>query len=82
MGNPMLTQLNRSGIMGNLSQIKQAWGLLRGAKNPQAMLNQMMQNNPQVQAMMQASGGDPKAAFYKLAKEKGVDPDEIINALK
>ena len=56
--------------------------MLKNAGNPQAMLSQMMQNNPQVQALMSASGGDPKAAFYKLAKEKGVDPQTIIDALK
>ena len=78
MGNPMLSQLNR----GNLSQIKQAWGLLKNAGNPQAMLQQMMNNNPQIQQLVNAAGGDPKAAFYKLAEQKGVDPNEIINALK
>lgn len=49
------------------------------------MLQQMMSNNPQyaqIQKMISASGGDPKAAFYKLAEEKGIDPNEIINALK
>ena len=46
------------------------------------MLSQMMANNPQVQALVSASNGDPKAAFYKLAKEKGIDPNTIIDALK
>lgn len=84
MGNPMLSQLNK-GMMGNLSQVKQMWGMLKNAGNPQAMLQQMMSNNPQyaqIQKMISASGGDPKAAFYKLAEEKGIDPNEIINALK
>ena len=59
--------------------------MLKNAGNPQAMLQQMMSNNPQyaqIQKMISASGGDPKAAFYKLAEEKGIDPNEIINALK
>ena len=84
MGNPMLSQLNRS-MMGNLSQVKQMWGLLKNAGNPQAMLSQMMANNPQyaqVQELVKASGGDAKAAFYKLAQERGVDPNTIIDALK
>ena len=46
------------------------------------MLQQMMNNNPQIQQLVNAAGGDPKAAFYKLAEQKGVDPNEIINALK
>ena len=49
------------------------------------MLSQMMANNPQyaqVQELLKASGGDAKAAFYKLAQERGVDPNTIIDALK
>ena len=44
-------------------------------------VNQMIMNNPQMKQVMDyvnANGGDPKAAFYKLAKEKGVDPEEIL----
>ena len=49
------------------------------------MLQSMVQNNPQMQEIMEIvnkSGGDPKAAFYKMAEEKGVNPDEILNMLK
>jgi len=28
------------------------------------------------------NGGNPKDAFYKLAKEIGIDPDSILNSLK
>ena len=44
-----------------------------------------MQTNPQIKYVMDLvnqNGGDPKAAFYKLAEEKGIDPNEIINILK
>lgn len=43
---------------------------------------QLMQNNPgmkQVIDYVNANGGDPKEAFYKLAKERGIDPDSILN---
>jgi len=39
-------------------------------------------NSPQMKQVMdyvKANGGNPKDAFYKLAKEKGVDPQSIIN---
>ena len=58
---------------------------MQGARNPQAMLNQMMQNNPQYKQVMDyvnKNGGDPKTAFYKMAEEQGVNPDEILNMLK
>lgn len=42
----------------------------------------MMQSNPQLASVMQMANGDPKKAFYALAEQKGVNPDEILNALK
>lgn len=51
------------------------------------MANQManqISNNPQLaQAIkyVNDNGGNPKDAFYKLAKEKGVDPQSILNSL-
>jgi hypothetical protein len=32
--------------------------------------------------MVNNCGGDPKTAFYNMAKAKGIDPDSIINMLK
>ena len=71
--------------MPNLQPIKNMMNIVRSAGNPQAMLQQMAQNNPQlrqVMDMVQQSGGDPKRAFYELAKQKGVNPDDIVNMLK
>lgn len=59
--------------------------MVRGAGNPNAMLQAMLSRNLQyAQAMqlIQQSGGDAQAAFYKLAEQKGVDPNEILSALK
>ena len=45
------------------------------------MLNQMIGQNPQIKQVMDyvnANGGDPKTAFYKLAEERGINPDEFI----
>ena len=61
------------------------WQLARGSQNPQATIQSMAANNPQMQQVLQyiqQSGGDPKAAFYKMAAEKGVDPNQIIGMLK
>lgn len=72
-------------MLGNLQQIKSMMAMLNGSGDPMTMINQMARNNPQLQnvlQMVQANGGDAKAAFYKIAQEQGVDPDEILNALK
>ena len=45
------------------------------------IVNQTVNNNPQIKQVMEyinQNGGDPQTAFYKLAKEKGVDPNEIL----
>ena len=59
--------------------------ICKNANDPQAMLYSILQQNPQMKSAMdlvRQSGGDPKTAFYKLAEQQGVDPEEIINALK
>ena len=81
--NPILQQLSASSPA--MGQIKSMMQMLRSAGNPQIMLSQMMQNNPQMRQAMnlvQQYGGDPQKAFYALAQQKGVNPDDILNMLK
>lgn len=59
--------------------------VINGASNPSAMLSQMMNNNPdyaKAQKLIEESGGDAKAAFYKLAENNGINPDEILSLLR
>lgn len=66
-------------------QIKQMISMVKSSGNPQLMLNQLMQSNPQMQQVMQIVqkyGGDPNKAFYALAEEKGINPQEILDLLK
>ena len=66
-------------------QIRQLAQLVRSASDPQAVIAQLMQTNPQMKQVMdfvRSSGGDPKRAFYSLAQQKGVNPDDILNQLK
>ena len=49
------------------------------------MLQAIAAKNPQMQQaidFINQCGGDPQKAFYALAEQKGVDPNEILNALK
>lgn len=76
--NPLL-----SGIMN--PQIKQLMQTVQMASNPQTAIQQLMSTNPAMKQAIEyvnANGGDPKEAFYKLAQEKGVNPDDILNSLK
>ena len=84
MQNPKLQALKNQ-PSNNLSQIKSMMNMVKSAGNPQAMLQTLIQNNPQMRQVMtliNQSGGDPKAAFYKLAQEKGIDPQQILDMLK
>ena len=68
-----------------MSTVKQMMGMLNASQNPQAMLNQLMQSNPQMKQVMDVinqSGGDAKKAFYSLAEQKGVNPQDILDMLK
>ena len=82
MGIPaILQQLGKN----QANPIKQMMNMVKMSQNPQAMIQQLMMNNPQMQQVMQIvkqHGGDPMKAFYEVAKERGVDPEEIMNMLK
>ena len=69
----------------NLSQIKNMMNTVKSVRNPNMMLNTMMSKNPmlkQAYDFINNNGGDPEKAFYSLAKQMGVDPNEVLNALK
>ena len=81
----ILQQLQGASLPGNLGQIKQMMQVVKGTRNPQMMLNQMMQSNPQMKQVMDLvnqHGGDPKKAFYGLCEQRGVDPNQILNMIK
>ena len=86
MKNPILGNLNAHQMMpGNIGQIKQMMQMVRSAGNPQAMVQNMAQNNTQMKQtidFIKQNGNDPKKAFYALAQQKGVDPDEILRTLQ
>ena len=79
----ILQQLAKSSPM--MGQIKQMMSLIGGAQDPMGMLSRMMGQNPQLKQAMDAinsAGGDPRRAFYELAQQKGVDPQEILDMMK
>ena len=64
------------------SNIKQMVQMFKGLKNPQAMAQQMMSQNPQLKSAIQMAGGNPEQAFKTMCKQHNVDPNEIMNMLK
>jgi hypothetical protein len=78
--NPMLLNMFSS----RMGPIKQMMQTVRAAQNPALALQQMAQGNPQLQQalqLVQQSGGNPQAAFEKLARDNGIDPQTILGML-
>ena len=76
MANPMMGLLMRN------SKIGQTINMVKSAANPNAMVQQLLSQNPQVQQIIQQYGGDPQKAFYGLAQQMGIDPEQVLSQLK
>ena len=69
----------------NMGQFRQMFNTIRSMKNPQYMLNQMIANNPNSQAILnylKQFNGDYEAAFKAKAQEMGVDINDFLNNFK
>lgn len=76
--NPIINQM-----MGN-NNFLNLFRTIKTAQDPNAMLQSMMQSNPQIQNVMNMisqNGGNAKQLFYAMAQQKGVDPNTIINQM-
>ena len=78
MQTPQILQMLQNPQLG---QLRQMIGALRSAGNPQALLQQMMQQrSPQMaQALdyIKQHGGDPRATCEALAAERGIDLKDL-----
>ena len=69
----------------NLSQIKGLMNFMQSGGDPTVMRQSMLQNNPNGNSIIAAiakHGGNAEAAFYDMAKQKGVDPNLVLGMLK
>ena len=81
----ILQQLGRSNMAQLAQPVRQMMSMVRTAQNPQAVLNQLIMNNPQLKQVMdlvQKHGGDPMVALRKEAEAAGINPDEIMGMLR
>jgi len=80
--NPIIQQLGRSALNPQINQFRNLMQMARG--NPSGVLESMMRGNPaygQVMKLVNDNGGDPEKAFYALARQKGLDPDQLVKDL-
>lgn len=70
-------------FMQNIQQVKNMMRQMQSMKNPNIAINQIIQQNPQMNQVMQmCQGQNPKQVFYSMCKQQGVDPEQFINMLK
>ena len=80
MANSLYNQLNKNQLSQN-----NMINMLKNVKNPQQLIMNMANSNPQVASVLkevQANGGNAKDLFYRKAKEMGIDPNSILNNLR
>ena len=92
MSNPILSGFrNHSNQQNQQSQNNQSnslFGLMskiKNSPNPNQAAQDLLTNDPQFNGMVDyinQNGGSAQAAFYNLARQKGQNPDTIVNTLK
>ena len=78
--NNLFRQLNPPKPLSN--NIRQMVSQIKSISNPRLAMQQMAQQNPQFNAIIQASNGNYEKAFKDMARQMNVDPNEIIGMLK
>lgn len=79
-----LGQQNNPAASPQMQNLRQMVQTIRNAKNPTALAEQMMRQNPNMRRAMdyvRQHGGDPKSACYELARERGIDPQSILGGI-
>ena len=87
IGNATTTPMqgNTSPIQRNTPAIQRLLWLFGMAKGNPNMVNAMLQNNPMMQRVnqiIQENGGDKQRAFYALANQMGVNPEDVLSMLR
>lgn len=54
---------------------------LKNSNDPQKILQSMPQCRQTIDYINQ-NGGNPKTAFYNLASQRGINPNEILNKIR
>ncbi len=75
-------------IQNNVNPTQQLANMInqfKGVQNPQALIAQLSQKNPQAaqqfQALMQ-SGGNPQEIAQSMMKQRGIDINQLMSMIK
>lgn len=86
MGNNPFNVINPNNPMNanRIGQMKSMYQAFQNAKNPMALFQQMAMRNPQMQPVlnMLKQGQNPNQIFENICKQKGINPQELMNIFK
>lgn len=87
MPNPLLSGMSTSqGSAVNpqiINRIKNMMQMVQGSQNPAQVLQNVAAQNPQLRAVMQmCQTGNPQQIFIEMCRQRGIDPNSILQALK
>lgn len=84
--NPLMNMLQSATGMNILPQLQALVNMLKSGGNPQALLTNMEQSNPQLREIMGMLGAQNPADLEKIArqlyKNKGLDINQAIQQLQ
>ena len=80
MSNPIFSGFGQQQNQNPQSNLVSMFNHIRTSPNPNAAAMEML--SPEMKNYISQNGGDAKTAFYNLAAQKGVDPNQILNTLR
>lgn len=78
MRNPILDVLGPR--VPHQSRINQMYRAYQAAENPEEYLQEMIRKNPILSQIV--SNGNLEQTFYQMCKQRGVNPQDIINDIQ
>ena len=74
----------QSALNESIARVRNMMQQVQAAQNPQAMLAQMLQNNPNTAAIanMLKGGGDLESMAKQMAAASGIDINQLIKQLQ
>ena len=66
-----------------MGSIQNAYKMLMNSKNPLQLFQNMAQQNPQLQPIVQMlrNGGNPQQIFINMCQQSGIDPQQFLNSI-
>lgn len=80
MGNPIFSGVNQPQNRQPQNNLIAMINQIRNSADPNSAAMNLL--SPEMQNYISQNGGDAKTAFYNMAAQKGIDPNQILNTLR